>query len=262
MADAFDERYGRTLFDRAYPAPAADVDDEDPKKMRITEDTLRQSNGWAHMARTVHELFEGKPFNGTDEQAANYGLATVANFEYNMALGTVPKAAEVVTKATPQQAQAFATMLDLYDMKNVTWEGAGRAVKEVLTDPTTYIGLSTVGLGLAGRGAAKAGASAAFRKQLAEIIAKHPAKAGAVEAGAYTGAADVARQSVDVAAGKQDSIDPTQTAVATGVGAAAGATLVKAAEGVVKAAKNVADNPDLLRSPAAGGPAAQRGGGK
>lgn len=232
--DAFDKLYERVLFDRAFPHPA-DVDDRDAKKERITEDTLRQSIGWSHMSRVVHELFEGKPFEGSNEQAANYGLSTIANFEYNMALGTVPKAAEVVTKATPQQAQAFATMLDLFDMKNVTWEGTGRAVKEVLTDPTTYIGLGTVGLGLTARAGAKVGATTAVRKKLAEIIAKHPAKAGAVEAGAYTGAADVARQSVDVAAGEQDSIDPAQTAVATGVGAAAGAGLVKAVEAGVKA---------------------------
>jgi hypothetical protein len=236
--DDFGKHYGGVLLERDFPS-SMDADDQHSSQIRITEDTLRGSTGWAQLSRQVHELFEGQPFPGTDEQAANYGLATVGSFEYNLALGMIPKAAAVVNKATPAQAQAFATMLDIYDAKNITWEGAGRAVLEVLKDPTSYIGLGTLGVGFSARNAAKKGASAAFRQRLAEIIGRNPAKTMGVEAGAYTGAADVSRQTVDTEAGKQDGIDPAQAAASTALGVAAGAGMVKGADLVVKGAKKV-----------------------
>ena len=244
---------------------------------QMDEVQLRADPSFLQDVGAIHQAFTGKPFEGDPAQLADWGIEKLANFELAMGDmtnptgdaaggGMVGQAAQILNNFTPEQSGSFLRALESYDkLPMFTMPGFGRLVRNVVADPTSIVGAATVGAGLvgrqAGRAAAKEGIKTALRQRVGQAILANPVKVGAGEAAAYTGTADAIRQNVEMKGGTRQTFDPLQTAGATAIGAAAGATLMKGAQKagqlLAKIKSNIASNPDFFKSP--GKVAGQRG---
>lgn len=191
----------------------------------IDPDTLASNQDWLSASRVMYQMNEGKPFQGSDQELAEWGLDMMGWFNYNLPVMAVD-AAKIGT-AEQFEKDAFLYLMDSYDNLNVSWEGAGRFFKGVLADPTTYVGLGTLGIGLGGKEAAKQATKTGVRELL-----KTGLKTGTVAGveGAMYGAVDnTIRQSIEVSGGRKEEIDGTSVlgsaAVGAGVGLAGGTLL-------------------------------------
>ena len=218
------------------PAP----DDIDP-------DTLHKSKDWLKAARNVYKMQEGKDFTGDNKDLAEYGLDAMGWFNYNLPVMGVDAAR--VNKATDDEKQSFLYLMDTYDKTNISWKGAGRFFKGVLTDPTTYVGLGTLGLGMAGREGAKTAAKQGVRELLKQ--GTRTGVVAGVEGGIYATADNVMRQSVEVSAGRKQEINTgealTSTAIGVGLGFAGGTALDALAS---KVRNMFSTKPDATPAPA------------
>lgn len=201
-----------------YPQPKADID----------PDTLSADKDWLQASRVIYKMNEGKSWEGDDKDLAEYGLDVMGWFNYNLPSMTIN--ANRMTEAKQQQKDAFLYLMDTYDNVNASWSGAGRFFKGVLSDPTTYVGLGTFGVGLAGKEVGKQATKYGVRELL-----KQGLKTGVVtgiEGGMYATLDNTMRQSVEVSAGRRDSISASDALIHGAVGAGigfAGGTLVDAA---------------------------------
>ena len=187
----------------------------------IDEGTLAANQDWLQASRIHYKYSEGKDFEGTDEDLAKYGLNTMGWFNYNLPVMGVDAAR--IQFAPEDHKKAFLYLMETYDDLGMSWSGVGRAVKGIAADPTTYVGLGTLGLGTA----AQQGGMIATKqgiKALLKASARTAIVAG-VEAGFYGGATSVARQSVEVAGGARDEISTGQVLTDAAVAGTAGAVL-------------------------------------
>lgn len=156
----------------------------------------------------------------TPEEYAKYGIETMGWFNWNLPKMSLDAAR--ISGASEEQKAAFLYMMEAYDDLGVSWNGAGRFFKGVLTDPTTYVGLTTFGVGLAG----KAGAGAASKQGIKELL-KSSTRGGiiaGVESGVYTAVDDINRQVVETAVSGED-IDVGRVVKSGAIGATAGVVL-------------------------------------
>lgn len=156
----------------------------------------------------------------TPEEYAKYGIETMGWFNWNLPKMSLDAAR--ISGASEEQKAAFLYMMEAYDDLGVSWNGAGRFFKGVLTDPTTYVGLTTFGVGLAG----KAGAGAASKQGIKELL-KSSTRGGiiaGVESGVYTAVDDINRQVVETAVSGED-IDVGRVVKSGAIGVGAGFTL-------------------------------------
>lgn len=191
----------------------------------IDPDTLASNQDWLNASRIMYQMNEGQPFQGSDQELAEWGLDMMGWFNYNLPVMAVDAAK--ISNAEQFEKDAFLYLMDSYDNLNVSWDGVGRFFKGVLSDPTTYVGLGTLGVGLAGKEGAKQATKAGVRELL-----KAGLKTGTVAGveGAMYGAVDnTIRQSIEVSAGRKEEIDGTSvlgsTALGAGVGLAGGTVL-------------------------------------
>jgi hypothetical protein len=214
-----------------------------------TEEELQKDVNWIQASKDVYKQLEGIEWSGSDEDLAKKGLEMMSRFNYNLTLGTINYTAQL-QDAPDQTKLSFYYMMDMYDKKDISGNGVLRAFKEMGLDPASYIGIGTLGMGFAGKQAAATAAKTGLKSMLKQGAIKFlqsPAAVAATEGAIYTGVDDVARQDVAIGAGVQDEYSPGQTALATGIGAAVGAGIVKGAQAVGKALtkdKKVKINPN------------------
>lgn len=203
-----------------------------PEQIKLTEESLKQNPKWIEASRSIYKWNEGEdaPDLETDEDYANYGLNYMGMFNYNLPkMGVEAKQLET---ATDQQKQDFITLMDMYDQKASSWAGAGRLLKGLALDPTTYVGLGTLGAGTAGAQAVKQGIKEGV-KQATKAGAKQAAKIGSIEGAVYSAADNYGRQSARINAGVQEDFNLEESAKAAGVGAVAGSVLGGVTGGVI-----------------------------
>lgn len=224
-----------------------------------TEEELQKDTNWIEATKGVYKQLEGTEWSGSDEDAAKKGLEMMGRFNYNLTLGTINYTAQL-QDADPKTKLDFYYMMDMYDKKDISGAGVGRAFKEMGLDPASYIGIGTLGMGLVGKQAATVAAKTGLKtmlKQGAIKFLQSPAAVAATEGAIYTGVDDVARQDAAIGAGLQDEYSPTQTAVASGIGAAAGAGIVKGTQvigkGIGKGIDKVMTEGEEAMAQAAGG---------
>ncbi|MET3457798.1 hypothetical protein [Pseudomonas kilonensis] len=202
--------------DEAAPAP---TDHQyGPVGEDIEPEALTGDQDWLTAARVMYQMNEGREFQGSDQELSDWGLDMMAWFNYNLPAMAVDAAQ--IHNAEQFEKEAFLHMMDTYDHVNASWAGAGRFFKGVLADPTTYVGLGTLGIGLGGKEAAKQATKAGVRELL-----KSGLKTGTVAGveGAMYGAVDnTIRQSVEVTAGRKEEIDGTSVLGSAAVGAGVG----------------------------------------
>lgn len=207
----------------------------------VTEEELQKDSNWIEATRDVYRELEGVEFGGPDEDIAKQGLDIMSRFNYNLTLGTINYTAKL-QDADDKTKLSFYYMMDMYDKKDISGNGVMRAFKEMGLDPASYIGIGTLGMGFAGKQAATTAAKTGLKAMLKQGVMKflqNPTAVAATEGAIYTGVDDVARQDAAIGAGVQDEYSPTQTAVATGIGAAAGAGIVKGTQVVGKVVKKL-----------------------
>tara|TARA_Y100000033_G_scaffold23944_1_gene22543 strand:- start:217 stop:3165 length:2949 start_codon:yes stop_codon:yes gene_type:complete len=194
----------------------------------LTEENIVTNPDWIAASKSVYEFNEGPnaPGLGSDLEYANYGLSYMGFFNYN--LPKMAYEATQLTYATDQQKKDFVKLMDMYDAKEASFAGFGRALGGLILDPSTYVGIGTFGAGTAGAQAVKLGIKTGI-KEATKAGLKQGAKVGAIEGSLYAVADNAGRQSARITAGQQDGWDFGQTAtsatIGAGVGSAFGGTI-------------------------------------
>ncbi len=152
---------------------------------------------------------------------ANYGLRYMGWFNYIYLKWGL---SYTLTQATDDQKKAFVNLMDMYDAKEASLAGFGRALKGLATDPSTYLGIGTFGAATAGAQAVKQGIKEGV-KQATKAGIKEGAKIGALEGSVYTATDNALRQSARITAGEQDQFDVAQNLKAAAFGGSIGAGL-------------------------------------
>jgi len=135
----------------------------------------------------------------TDLDYGNYALDQLGWFNYNIPQMIYDGVS--LSKATPDQRIAFYYGMKAYDrLKNFTRSGTARFFKAVLADPSTYLGLGTIGLAV--RSLTKKGLTKAGWMNTLKL-----AGVGATEGAAYAAIDDYFRQDVAIGAEAQESFD-------------------------------------------------------
>lgn len=202
----------------------APVQETLPQQVKLTEEVVKKDPKWIEASRSIYKWNEGvdAPDLETDQDYAEYGLDYMGRFNYNLPQMTVE--ATQLKDATDKQKQDFITLMDMYDKKSASWSGAGRLLKGLATDPTTYVGLGTLGVGTAGAQAVKQAIKEGV-KQGTKAGLKQGAKIGSMEGAVYATADNALRQTARINAGVQEDFDLKESAKAATVGATAGAGL-------------------------------------
>ena len=195
-----------------------------PQQVKLTEEVVKKDPKWIEASKSIYKWNEGvdAPNLETDQDYAAYGLDYMGRFNYNLPQMTVE--ANQLKDATDKQKQDFITLMDMYDKKSASWSGAGRLLKGLATDPTTYVGLGTLGVGTAGAQAVKQAIKEGV-KQGTKAGLKQGAKIGSIEGAVYSTADNALRQNAKINAGVQEEFDLGESAKAATIGATAGAGL-------------------------------------
>ena len=182
---------------------------------RLSEAELKKDPEWIRVAKSIYEFNEGTTFGfekdgkpkklNLDKEYADYALRYMGWFNYN-----IPKmgneALDLFQFANQQQKEDFVKAMDMYDNKKISWAGAGRFIKGVGFDPSTYVGIATLGTGLV----ARAGAKEAAKQGIKEFVkqgAVQGAKIGAIEGAAYSTVDNALRQSARIMSGQREGFD-------------------------------------------------------
>lgn len=211
-----DEGEGTTVPSFSNPMPSNQP--VDYQAANVDPDTLKSDAKWLESSKILYKKHHGVDFDGTDEEAANYGLNQLAYFNYNTLKMAVDAAS--FNKYTKQdEKEAFLYLMDKYDHLGISWAGAGRFLAAAATDPFTYVGLGTLGIGTVAGAAGKTMSKAAIRSAI------H----AAIEAGVQTGVQDSIKQGAKINAGGQEEFSYGELAKETALGAAFGGALGGAA---------------------------------
>ena len=182
----------------------------------------------------------------TPEEYAAWGIEYQGSLEYNL-----PKAAinfsklGTLAKDNPQLAVASLALQEEYAKLGISWNGTKRFFAGMFSDPTTYVGLSTLGWGFLGR----QGAKQTTKKGITNFLKKalDPRLLTVYEAGGYTAAEDYIKQQKQIRSNVADprtgktEFDNLQSAISTGIGLAGGGTIVGGIEGAKRAAPFIAE---------------------
>ena len=131
------------------------------KERKVQEETLSQDKNWIDSAKILYQMQEDAEGElPPDEELSTWALDYVGQIQYNLVSGA--NAALEFQDADDMQKIAMRYAMETYDMKDITAAGAMRFAKGLATDPTTYIGLGTFGVGFGAKAAASQGAKKAF----------------------------------------------------------------------------------------------------
>jgi hypothetical protein len=182
---------------------------------KLSEAELKKNPEWIKVAKSIYEFNEGTTLGvekdgqpkklNSDKEYADYALRYMGWFNYN-----IPKmgneALDLFEFANQQQKEDFVTAMDMYDNKKISWAGVGRFIKGVGSDPSTYVGIGTLGAGLV----ARAGAKEATKQSIKEFVkqgAIQGAKIGAIEGATYSTVDNALRQSTRIMSGQREGFD-------------------------------------------------------
>ena len=220
----------------------------------LNEDDLRADPDFVAAARITFERHNGAVPEGMDDIAlANYALDDIGTFNNNIVNGGF-KAASLLT-ATPEQKRAYLYLMDSSEKLGWSWEAFGHGVRGIATDPTTYVGIGTLGFGTAVAQTGKALTREAVKEMLRAGV--NMGVKGAVEGAIYGAAQEGIRQTVSVQGGGQEGYNLGDIAMGAATGAAVGTVLggtLGAGESALKtrAANKLIDEAEAVFQPAPG----------
>lgn len=182
----------------------------------------------------------------TDEDYANWGVNFMSKFNYNITamLFDVNK----LSGAPSEVAASMYYLMETADRDGLLLENFKRGFSNFMTDPTTYVGLSTLGIGMVGTQSGKQLSKMAFKDVLKNIVMNRGGSAAAVagvEGAAFSAVGDAATQSVAMNAGQQEEFSGGQNALSMAAGAVLGnrltAGLPAVGETVMRTAQAIPD---------------------
>jgi hypothetical protein len=213
-------------------------------RRELSEDELIEDEGWNRASQTLYESYmgnrnlkgrnkaRGASVPSTPQEYGAWGVEFIGQMNHNFTSMAVN-----VNRLRDMDNDTKFAMHHLFNeyerLPEFSWGGTQRFFKGVLTDPTTYVGLGTLGLATVGRAGAQQMSKSAFRSLLRGSL--DPRLLAAYEGAGYVGADDAMRQSIDVQAGVQQELDLGQTLEAAAIGAVGGG-------GLAQLGKTVADN--------------------
>ncbi len=230
---------------------------QQPKK--LTEEKIKKDPKWIEASKEIYEWdWQRKNPNKkvpvlSDEGYAQYGLEYGSGLSFSDV--DLVREGQAIGNATDNQKQAFVNIMDMYDAKEASWAGAGRAFKNIinpLESPTTYLG---IGAGkIASTGAKQLAKNQIKQNILKSLVTSKPGRyalIGSAEGSAYGGAYETARQRAKIRSEAQKEYKPGDIAKASGVGLLFGGSL-GATSGVLLQALNKRKkqtDPQLLTAP-------------
>lgn len=211
----------------------------------VIEEELPNDRNWVTASKNVYKMVNGSEFKGSDADAAKAGIDIMSKFNYNLGLGTIPQSVQLESADHIQKASML-YLLDTYEQKEPTKAGFGRALQEIFTDPTSLVGVTSLGTGFLARSgtkyAAKEGIRAMLLKGIQSYVTSNTAMA-ATGGAVYGTAQNLAEQNVKIKAGAQKGINKKEAAtvgaISAGVGAGIGKGVEVASPYVAKGAKAV-----------------------
>jgi len=219
-----------------------------PVRKNVDPKSLNTDQDWLRASELLYSFYERKPFQGTTDELAEWGKDSLGNFNFNLV--SMAEIAYALQSASQEEKEAFLFMMDTYDNTDFSLEGAGRAAKGIVTDPTNLVGLGTLGVGFLGKFAGKQAAKYGLRKMVLDSMARTGIAAG-IQSGVFGAADSSVRQGLEVSAGRREEIDLSKVGVDAGIAATAGLILGTAADaavtkvvGVIKGRKAV-DTPTV-----------------
>ena len=219
-----------------------------PVRQNVDPKSLNTDQDWLRASELLYSFYERKPFQGTKDELAEWGKDSLGNFNFNLV--SMAEIAYALQSASQEEKEAFLFMMDTYDNTDFSLEGAGRAAKGIVTDPTNLVGLGTLGVGFLGKFAGKQATKYGLRKMVLDSMARTGIAAG-IQSGVVGAADSSIRQGIEVSAGRREEIDLSKIGVDAAVAGTAGLILGTAADaavtkvvGVIKGRKTV-DTPNV-----------------
>jgi len=221
--------------------------------VQLTTDMLPFDQNFVAASKGMYNHFEGEPFTGSDQEAAEYGVELMGEFYFNFAgvpatgsQGTLYQATSIIAAGDGKKAQDFIYLMDQYERLPTFGEGAfSRMFRNMLKDPSNWAAAATLGTGkiltAGGQQATKMTARQSLRQLAGQAmidvtteVAKRPGTYGAIFEGTRSAAEEQMLTKTERAAGYQVSPleEGVRTTVAGTIGAAAGSTLAKLGETV------------------------------
>lgn len=200
-----------------------------PRK-NVDPASLNKDQDWLRASELLYSFYERKPFQGSKDDLAEWGKDSLGNFNFNLV--SMAEIAYALQSASQEEKEAFLFMMDTYDNTDFSLEGAGRAAKGIVTDPTNLVGLGTLGVGFLGKFAGKQAAKAGIRKLVLDSMARTGIAAG-LQSGVVGAADSTIRQGIEVSAGRREEIDLSKVGVDATIAGTAGLILGTAADAAV-----------------------------
>jgi len=193
-------------------------------KQGIRKEVLTADPDWLAASSKMYEYTTGKPWKGSDAALGKWGLDRMAAFNYNLPRMSVDA---IRIKSAPDDVKkSFLYLMEGFDRAAWTWGGVGSFLYHASYDPTTYVGLGTLGLGTVAGKALGEGAKQGV-KELLKAGLKVGA-VGAIEGGLLGATTENLTQTAKINAGGQKEKDLGRVATSAGIGAAAGFVLAPA----------------------------------
>jgi len=217
---------------------------------------LDQDLDWLDASSMVYSMMNQGQVLGSNQEIAEYGKDIMGWFNYN--LPAMAYMTSYVLNADQKTKEAFLWMMDTYDNTDYSWEGFWRFGKGLVTDPTTWASIGTVGAGFWGKFVTKQAAKATLRAKLLQSLGRSGLTAG-VEGGMMMAADDTLRQSIEISAGRMKEFDSGRLLLKTGIGVGGGIILGTGADfafgGLLNTVQNSKTNKaidDLINDPKRG----------
>lgn len=228
----------------------------------ITIDHLKMDGTMAAASKDLYKLFEGKPFDGDDEEAVQYGIDVMGEFYFNFLGpagfsgeagysspgGTISQAAKLISNGNPRNAQAFLYVLEQYERLPMMGEGAmSRMFKGMVADPSNWAAALSLGTGKVLQMGAKKTTQEGIKqslKQLAkgfakpvEVAAKHPTKVIASGEALRSGIEEERLVDIERTAGAEIPLEAeaARVGISSLVGGTVGAALSEGGKQIAKA---------------------------
>lgn len=201
-----------------------------PVRKNVDPKTLNTDQDWLRASELLYSFYERKPFQGSKDELAEWGKDSLGNFNFNLV--SMAEIAYSLQSASQEEKEAFLFMMDTYDNTDFSLEGAGRAAKGIVTDPTNLVGLGTLGVGFLGKFAGKQATKYGLRKMVLDSMARTGIGAG-IQSGVVGAADSSIRQGIEVSAGRREEIDLSKVGVDAAIAGTAGLILGTAADAAV-----------------------------
>jgi hypothetical protein len=208
---------------------------------KITEENIKTNKSWIDSSKTLYEWdWNRKNPNKETPKLSDSGYAEWGlNYGGGLAYSDVDLISQggAISNANDKQKEAFVNLIDLYDKKEPSFAGFGRALGNIinpLESPTTYLGLGTGKLLSTGvKQAAKDKIKSDLLKSLAKNRVARYAAISAAEGAPYAAGYDALRQRALINAEGQEEFDLASVGKSAGIGAALGGVLGGATGAVV-----------------------------